>query len=928
MIGILWSLAAAGALAREVAPEMVLVQEGQPKALIVVGVEASPQAQEAAQELQTFLRRITGAELPVVPSPTDLSSPRILVGQSAARTEAARMGLEIPSGQTPQFDEEGYVVAAGNNVLILAGNETEPYQGTFFAVYDFLETLGCRWFFPGDFGEVIPSMPTIAVKPFRRVERPEFRVRDTWYSGHLAVTPEQAEQFRLWKRRNRMTRPDFWAAPESRFLQNPVDDSTYRLLPKEKYWEAHPEFYALNPGGSRNERFLCMSHPGALQAAADTIIEYFQQHPDHYAYAFSPPDAPVLCHCPDCIRAMHGGYGGEGYGEVSDAYFRFVFQLADRVRQRFPDRWVTTMAYYNRCRPPEGIEGKRPNLLIQLASIQQCSLHSYADRNCWSRQMFGSMLRRWAELTAGQGFYEYDPHDWSHLQRPAWGSQRIAEDLWLLKQVGGWGYSNEGQMAWLSTGLNYYVRAKLAWDLKQDPAALEKDFFRRFFGPSAEPMRRYYTAVEKALQGTSIHALSGAPDDLFAILPRPFLDQCLGWLEEAQRLAVAEPFWSRVAAFRGHFDRIDAAEKARAAMARGDFQEAIHCGEAMVKAVSRVNDSMLLQEAGPWGGSLSGAAFIERAQRLLPWTNGTQGRLVAMLPAVAWFRTDPASEGVVQRWYRPQVSSQGWQQLRMTSAWHNQGIVTREGRRYRGLAWYRVKLQLPRLPAGSVRLLFPELQASEVGVWCNGQFAGLAEDSGEGLWTVGLTSLLRPGENLLAFRVQGEGGLTLPPFLFTPLAPLSFLEGATEIPVLPAQWLFQTDPEGRGEEEGWQQPDFADQDWRSLSVTRFWDDQIGPYYGTAWYRVHFLLPAEVEGKSLVLRFGAADEEAWVYLNGERIGEHTTASTGQTIHQIWDKPFLIPVRNARPGAENVLAVRVRNAVAAGGLFKPVQLFALP
>ncbi|OHB53030.1 MAG: hypothetical protein A2Y07_06425 [Planctomycetes bacterium GWF2_50_10] len=66
---------------------------------------------------------------------------------------------------------------------MLAGNETEPYHGTYFAVYDFLEELGCRWYFPGEFGEVLPNLLTLEIKHCRRVVHPEFRVRNIWYSG-------------------------------------------------------------------------------------------------------------------------------------------------------------------------------------------------------------------------------------------------------------------------------------------------------------------------------------------------------------------------------------------------------------------------------------------------------------------------------------------------------------------------------------------------------------------------------------------------------------------------------------------------------------------------------------------------------------------------------------------------------------------------
>ncbi len=942
MVRFVWVLALLAVVAPASAAPLVLVERGQARATLVVGTDPSEQAQGAAQELQSYLQRITGAQLPIAARPG--SGANVLIGQAAARDAAARLGLPLPTGQTYLFNDEGYVIASDGETLILAGNETEPYEGTYFAVYDFLHSLGCRWYFPGEFGEVVPRRATVTVPALRRTVRPDMRVRDTWYSGHLATTAQQQEEFRIWKRRNRMSRTALWlhcADPNARFLQNPVDDSTYRLLPKEKYWETHPEFYSLNPGGTRNERFLCMANPGALQAAADTVAEYFRDNPNHHTFAFSPPDAPVLCHCPACTEAMHGGYGGEGEGEVSDAYFGFVFRLADEVARRCPNRWVASMAYYNRCRPPEGVEGKRKNLLIQLASIQQCALHSYTDPRCASRQEFGAMFRRWAELSAGQVFYEYAPHDWTHLQRPTWRSQGIAEDYRLMKKLGGWGYSNEGQMAWLSTGLNYYVRARIAWNVDEDPAAMIRDFCRRFFGPVATPMHRYYTTVEQALRDAPVHFSSPAADEFFTALPRPLLDRCAAWLEQAGRLATAEPYRSRVAAFQIHFDRFNALEKARAAMARGDYAAAARFGEAMLETVARVGNSALLQDAGPWGGSLTGAAVTAFAKRVQPWTDGTKGRLIAALPAEALFRADPASRGVVGRWYLPDANTKGWRSIRLTADWITQGVSGPDGALYRGLGWYRVPLELPQGVSGRVRLFFPEVKGSDVWVWCNGVFAGHTRNTGSALMTVDLEGRLRPGRNLIALRVQGsggrspalcvrgEGGISLPPFLFVPLDEGEFPDKRTELSVLPAQWLFRTDPEGKGEALGWARPDLSADGWRQIPVPAVWEETwVGAYDADAWYRVRFTIPAEARGKRLVLRFGAVDEQAWVYLNGELIGEHTEQSTGETVHQIWDRPFEVPLTNARFGEENVLAVRVRDSVGAGGIWKPVRLYQLP
>lgn len=924
------SVLVATGLHATVRAELTLVRDGAPAATIAVGQSPSTQAMQAAEELRSILRKMTGAELPLVQGIHAETGPVVLVGQAAARPLARQLGIEVPAGMTHRFAEEGYVVAADSDTLVLAGNETDPYEGTFYAVYDLLHALGCRWFFPGEFGEVIPRRRTIAVEPMRRIVHPELRVRDTWYSGHVYSTPAQQNEFAVWKRRNRMCRYGFWlncTLPQARFLQNPVDNSTWRLLPKEQYWASHPHYYAMKAGGGRNDRFICMSNPGALQAAANTVTRFFKEHPGHHSFAFSPPDEPVLCHCAECTRAMHGGFSGEGHGPVSDAYFSFVLRLADAVATQCPDRWITTMAYYNRCRPPEGMDGRRGNLLIQLASIQQCSLHSYADADCPLRQEFAAMLRRWAELTAGQVFYEYDPHDWTHSQRPGWRSQGIADDLRLLKSLGGWGFSNEGQMNWLATGLNYYVRARLAWDLDLKAEDLVRDFCDRFFGPAAKPMRRYYTTVERAIRDTSVHVAGGAQaDQVLAVFDARFLDRSVGLLEQARELAPGEPFRTRVAAFRAHFDRLSALSKAREAMARADYRDALDWGERMARTVKQVDNTALLRDAGPWGGSLSGTQIAANARETLPWVDGTKGELLGEFPSVADFRTDPGPNGVVQRWYLPSHVSREWRRIRLTSGWGTQGVLGAAGRPYSGTAWYRIRFVRARDDASPVRLYIPELRGSSAWVWCNGLLAAHVRKARGEHMTVDLSGTVRRGQNLLAMRVEGDGGLTLPPFLFRPIADAT--EG-TEIPVFPSEWLFRLDPGEAGVSQGWPDPDAETAGWRSIPVPGWWENtSVGPYDGDAWYRVSFELPKPAAGKRLVLRFGAVDEEAWVYLNGALVGEHSAASTGQTVHQIWDKPFDVPIPDARHGERNVLVVRVRDSQLMGGIFKPVRLIALP
>jgi len=139
---------------------------------------------------------------------------------------------------------------------------------------------------------------------------------------------------------------------------------------------------------------------------------------------------------------------------------------------------------------------------------------------------------------------------------------------------------------------------------------------------------------------------------------------------------------------------------------------------------------------------------------------------------------------------------------------------------------------------------------------------------------------------------------------------------------LPETWQFRLDPEDIGREEEWFKADLDETDWQSINIGEFWGKQIGTEYeGIGWYRLSLDVPIEAAGKKLFLAFGAVDEEAWIWVNGQPVGEHAEGPQG------WDQRFLVEVtEQIKPGHQNLVAVRVFNSRAAGGIWKSVRLIA--
>ena len=146
------------------------------------------------------------------------------------------------------------------------------------------------------------------------------------------------------------------------------------------------------------------------------------------------------------------------------------------------------------------------------------------------------------------------------------------------------------------------------------------------------------------------------------------------------------------------------------------------------------------------------------------------------------------------------------------------------------------------------------------------------------------------------------------------------------LPAPPANWTFRHDPGNRGVKEGWHRADVKGGAWEPIEVPAFWPKtKKGDFLlGYGWCRATFSVPKEWRGKPLHLLFGAVDEQAWVYVNGQPVGEHTVKSTRLDLNRLWNKPFSIEVNPEciEYGETNLLTVRVHNSAFNGGIWRPV------
>lgn len=784
-------------LAHPVSAAMILTENGEPRATIVIakaalGAPTEPRIDElhlvqpttnkvaaAARELQLYIEKISGAKLPIVSDETKPAGVLILVGKSSLTQS---WNDTIPSGLTPSRREEGLLILAKGDRLLLAGNDEGPYHGTEYAVAEFLERLGVRWFLPGDYGEVVPKQPTIRVENMEVRQKPGFPMRNWW-------GPQTAENRALeyrWKIRNRMN-------PMLHFLSIPADSSLAAYLPEAKLKE-DPSLFGKNQDGTPYRNMANLSNPKSVEMVAESIKEWFRKNPGETSCGFAPDDGLPRDWTPETLKRnsgfpdLAGRSGVPSELSISEEWFDFVNKVTKEVRKEFPNHLIGSNGYANRNTPPQGIE-LDPNIYIMFAAIWCDTMHAYDNPRSWQSVRQGQMIKRWCELSKNVYLYDYTYLMLASAGTPLPLSRKIARDFPLLKKWGAIGFSNEGRTVLMESGVfPRYLRARMMWDPDLDVEAANADFYSKWYGAAAKPARAFWDALEAAIEATP---LLGHED---RVLPYVYTPELMSELQrhvtEAARLAAGDAVKKHVEADRLIYEHLKAYLAMTEAEWAGDFAQAARQADAMLAQRAKLSALSTFycqpEDATAESGFYYWGVVDRRAyyQKLADRTSGKTGDLVKVLPDKAQFRTDPRDEGRFAGWFAPEWKADGdWQTIFTTRPFYLQvkGCLDETGYPYLGPVWYRLKVDVPSSAKGKKIVLYAPTVETEAWVWINGKFAGHrpyheAYERPTSELELDVTGVIEPGKtNEIAIRVhtglnaaQAAGGFYSRLLLYSP----------------------------------------------------------------------------------------------------------------------------------------------------------------
>ena len=328
-------LSAADCLASTSAPPLVLARDGRSEYAIVLGAQPSEAERFAAEELVAFLKRGTGAELPIVAEPEFSGGPGIFLGPTALAAKYAARRLQLGRGG---------VVDPGRGRPV--DRDRRAPRGTLYGVYELLERVGGIRFLDAR-TEHVPRRDAWEVPADLSLRgQPAFARREIgWARGQPFDVRLRMDSF-----------SNAWREIEAKYGYGIKYGSPYTTHTHHQYVADfpdlfdQPDFFALTQRGRRDTQ-VCMSHPEVRRRFGVALRRYIQKDrqairdsgtgaPYPRYYSLVPDDGSSgKCFCERCLALA------DRYGSYAGVVLEFTNEIAEDIAGDYPDLVLVTSAY-------------------------------------------------------------------------------------------------------------------------------------------------------------------------------------------------------------------------------------------------------------------------------------------------------------------------------------------------------------------------------------------------------------------------------------------------------------------------------------------------------------------------------------------------------------------------------------------------------
>ncbi len=439
-----------------------IVKNGKSVGRIVYSDER-PEYVTAAYLLQNFIKKVSGAEIPVSTEIKKIKKGDVVIGVG---------------DQNGLTDDAFRITADGKGVVYIASGGG---KGSVYGVITLLERYaGVNCYGAHEYDYTHKS--DIVIPDLNLTETPAFHYRQTQNYGLNADSI-----YRLWMRVEE---------PKDVFADGLWVHTFDHLLPSAVYGKDHPEYYSFITGERRPGRASqwCLTNPDVFEIVAARIDSIFEANPGMEMISVSQNDGNnTYCMCDECRAVI------EREGSPSGLFIEFLNKLAARR----PDKQFSTLAYLFTMHAPKHVK-PLSNVNIMLCSIDSKREVPLTDNE--SGRDFMKALNDWAGISDNIFVWDYGINFDGYLA-PFPNFPVLQKNIQLFRdnnvkmhfsQIAS---SRGGDFAEMRT----YMVSKLMWNPDLDADSLMRAFMSGYYGDAAPYIYEY----EKLLEGGLL--ASGTP---------------------------------------------------------------------------------------------------------------------------------------------------------------------------------------------------------------------------------------------------------------------------------------------------------------------------------------------------------------------------------------------------------------------------------
>jgi hypothetical protein len=315
--------------------------------------------------------------------------------------------------------------------------------------------------------EFIPTSNNIEIPKTRKLYEPAFPFRVPHFIGRWN------EDFCHW---HKISSFDSWGMFVHTFQQ---------LVPPDKYYDSHPEYFALVNGRRLSDGQLCLSNAEVIVLLANRLGEKMVENPNAVYWSISQNDCINYCECEGCQHLY------ERYGNISGAYIK----IANHIAGVYPDKQISTLAYqFTRSAPANIIPRKNVNVMFCSIECNRSMPLAEDPRSA----AFVKDMKDWNKITDNIFAWDYvvqfqnylTPFPNFHVLQPNIQFFRDNGVNMMFQQGSGHSWSD-------LSDLKQYLIAKLLWNPDLNADSVINHIIVNYYGKAAPFIREYFDLIHQ-----------------------------------------------------------------------------------------------------------------------------------------------------------------------------------------------------------------------------------------------------------------------------------------------------------------------------------------------------------------------------------------------------------------------------------------------